>query len=219
MPLDVFHVNCAPHARYLENIFRVIEQIWVFAQQLFVAFEVNSINLFKHRQTIRVVLRRRSPLTNEFFKIKSSTLMTHSFNISQSLDFISEKEGRHVEVVVLSSHQVKKLVREVNDCSLKKKRVMIPLVDSTGKCQFSTRCPNCYWDTDNCFVCNTSQFPFELMQEDKEAFSILHAYIWTLIGMGCIVLVKKIGISYQRSKIMMSSFDYIQNIYHQQIHV
>lgn len=43
--LDVIHVHCAAHARNLEDLFCVIEQVWVLSQQFLVAFEVNSIYL------------------------------------------------------------------------------------------------------------------------------------------------------------------------------
>lgn len=47
MLLNVLHVNCTAHARDLENVFGVIEYIWIFAQQLLIALEVNSVDLQK----------------------------------------------------------------------------------------------------------------------------------------------------------------------------
>ena len=47
MFLDVFHVYCTAHSRDLEDVFRVIEEIRVFAQQLPIALEVNRIDLVK----------------------------------------------------------------------------------------------------------------------------------------------------------------------------
>jgi hypothetical protein len=45
MPLNMLHVNSATHARNLEDVFGVVEHIRVISEQLFVAFEVNCINL------------------------------------------------------------------------------------------------------------------------------------------------------------------------------
>ena len=41
----VLHVQRAADARDLVDILGVVEQVWVFPQELLVAFEVNSINL------------------------------------------------------------------------------------------------------------------------------------------------------------------------------
>lgn len=43
--LYVFHVDRAAHAWDLVYVFGVIEQIRIFTQKLFVALEMNSINL------------------------------------------------------------------------------------------------------------------------------------------------------------------------------
>lgn len=43
--LDMFHVDSGTHARDLEDIFSVIEQIRVFPEKLLVALEMNGINL------------------------------------------------------------------------------------------------------------------------------------------------------------------------------
>ncbi|KAH7838267.1 hypothetical protein Vadar_024248 [Vaccinium darrowii] len=45
MPLDVFHVDCTTHARNLEYVFGIIEQIRELAQQFLVTLEVNRIHL------------------------------------------------------------------------------------------------------------------------------------------------------------------------------
>ena len=45
MPLDVRHVDRAAHSRNLVDVFRVIEQVRVLAQQFLVAFEMNCIDL------------------------------------------------------------------------------------------------------------------------------------------------------------------------------
>jgi len=42
---DVLHVQRAADARDLVDILGVVEQVWVFPQELLVAFEANSINL------------------------------------------------------------------------------------------------------------------------------------------------------------------------------
>jgi hypothetical protein len=42
---DVFHVNGAANARDLVDVLGVVEQVWVFPQQLLVAFEVDGIDL------------------------------------------------------------------------------------------------------------------------------------------------------------------------------
>lgn len=47
MPLDVFHVDRTTHARNLEYVFGVIEQVRELTEQFLVALEVNSINLQK----------------------------------------------------------------------------------------------------------------------------------------------------------------------------
>ena len=47
MPLDVFHVDCATHARNLEYVFGVIKQVWELTQQFLVTLEVNGVNLHR----------------------------------------------------------------------------------------------------------------------------------------------------------------------------
>lgn len=42
---DVLHVHRAAHARDLVDVLGVVEQVWVFPQELLVAFEVNGVNL------------------------------------------------------------------------------------------------------------------------------------------------------------------------------
>jgi len=42
---DVVHVHRAVDARDLVDVLGVVEQVWVFPQELLVAFEVNSVNL------------------------------------------------------------------------------------------------------------------------------------------------------------------------------
>jgi len=41
----VVHVHRAVDARDLVDVLGVVEQVWVFPQELLVAFEVNSVNL------------------------------------------------------------------------------------------------------------------------------------------------------------------------------
>lgn len=45
MLLDVIHVHRATHSGDLENVFRVVEQIWILPYEFLVAFEVDRINL------------------------------------------------------------------------------------------------------------------------------------------------------------------------------
>lgn len=45
MQLYMFHVHCVTNARNLENVFNIVEEIWVFPQQLLVALKVNCIYL------------------------------------------------------------------------------------------------------------------------------------------------------------------------------
>lgn len=42
---DVLHVDSAADARDLVDVLGVVEQVWVFSQELLVAFEVNGIDL------------------------------------------------------------------------------------------------------------------------------------------------------------------------------
>ena len=43
MQLYMFHVHCATNAKDLEDAFNIIEEVWVFPQQLHVALKVNNL--------------------------------------------------------------------------------------------------------------------------------------------------------------------------------
>lgn len=58
MLLDMFHMDSATHSRDLVYVFGIVEQIWVLAKKLFVALEVNSINLhFQHNIMVKLVFQ------------------------------------------------------------------------------------------------------------------------------------------------------------------
>lgn len=43
--LDMLHIDSATHAWNLEYVFSIVQQAWVLAKELFIALEVDCINL------------------------------------------------------------------------------------------------------------------------------------------------------------------------------
>ena len=48
MLLDVLHIDCAAHSRELIDVFRVVEKIRILTQELFVALEMNRVDLSRN---------------------------------------------------------------------------------------------------------------------------------------------------------------------------